>query len=89
MMVCAFDAQQVGPRTGNGDDMRKRLIILSLAIQLGGCNVQLDTPQNRLVTAGTIGGAGGAIIGVMVGMPAYGAVLGGVGATAFSAWLNS
>ena len=70
--------------------MRKRLVfILSLVIQLGGCNVQFDTPQNRLVTAGTIGGAGGAILGVMVGMPAYGAVVGGVAATAFSAWLRS
>jgi hypothetical protein len=69
--------------------VRKRLIVFAMALQLCGCNVQLETTQNRLITAGTIGGATGAILGVMAGMPAYGAILGGIGGTAFGAWLRS
>jgi hypothetical protein len=68
---------------------RKRLFVFTLMLQLCGCNAQLQTPESRFITASTVGGAGGVIIGVMVGMPAYGAVLGGIGGAAFETWLHS
>ena len=39
----------------------------------------LDTREQRSLTGGAIGAAGGALVGVLAGAPAIGAAVGGVG----------
>jgi osmotically inducible lipoprotein OsmB len=57
--------------------MRKAIIlIMVLALALGGCSGMSSTTQ-RTLSGGAIGASGGALIGWAAGSPAAGAAIGG------------
>lgn len=55
----------------------KRLTIVALAIGvLAGCS-NMNRQQQRALSGGAIGAAGGAVVGAMTGAPVAGALIGG------------
>lgn len=65
--------------------MVKNLTLLVLALGLlTGCD-HLNRQQQRALSGGAIGAAGGAIIGAMTGGPLTGALIGGAGGAAVGA----
>ncbi len=57
--------------------MKKTVIlIVVLALALGGCSGMSNT-QQRMLSGGAIGASGGALIGWAAGSPAAGAAIGG------------
>jgi hypothetical protein len=65
--------------------MMKRVAIVVLAVgMLGGCS-GMNRQQQRALSGGAIGAAGGAIIGAMTGGVVTGALLGGAGGAAVGA----
>lgn len=53
-------------------------LIFVLPLMLSAC-AGLDTKEQRTLTGGAIGAAGGAVVGALVGSPAIGAAVGGAG----------
>jgi hypothetical protein len=69
--------------------MMKRLTVVALALGLlGGCS-HLNQQQQRALTGGALGAAGGAIIGAMTGGVVTGALIGGAGGAAVGALSKS
>ena len=65
--------------------MMKRVAIVVLAVgMLAGCS-GMNRQQQRALSGGAIGAAGGAIIGAMTGGVVTGALLGGAGGAAVGA----
>lgn len=59
------------------------LVVLTVGVLSTAACSGMSTQQQRTLSGGAIGAAGGAIIGLAAGSPAIGAVVGGaVGATA-------
>ncbi len=57
--------------------MKKAIILMVvLALALGGCSGMSST-QQRVLSGGAIGAGGGALIGLAAGSPAAGAAIGG------------
>jgi osmotically inducible lipoprotein OsmB len=56
--------------------MKKAMILVVVALALGGCSGMSST-QQRMLSGGAIGASGGALIGLAAGSPAAGAAIGG------------
>lgn len=67
--------------------MRRTAISLGVLALLGlaGCE-GLNTEQQRMLSGGAIGAAGGAVIGAFVGSPTIGAAVGGAAGAAVGAY---
>jgi hypothetical protein len=63
------------------------VLIVSL-LSLGACS-GLDDKQQRVLTGGALGAAGGALIGALAGSAAIGAAVGGIGGAAIGGLTRS
>jgi len=60
---------------------KRFVLLMPVLVMLAACS-NMTQQEQRAVSGGAIGAAGGAVAGALVGSPALGAALGGVGGAA-------
>ncbi len=61
--------------------IKRLLVLIPVLLALAACS-NMTRQEQRALSGGAIGAAGGALVGALVGVPALGAAVGGVGGAA-------